>query len=415
MKTQRRRFLEQLLAASFAGITIPVIAEENFPVWMDEGDETFWEGIKKQFAYGDKLIMMNAANLCPSPSVVNDRVIEFTKAMGKDVSFQYRTRFAELRKKSIEQLAQFVSADATEIGITRNTSEANCSVVHGLDLKPGDEVVLWEQNHPSNKEAWMSQAKRTGFSIVKVAVPAQPASVNELIEPFVKAITPNTKLISFSHISNLSGIALPATEICQMAKAKGIMTLVDGAQSLGAVSLNLHNMGCTFYTASTHKWLMGPFENGIIYVNKESISSIWPNIIGAGWKESKTVDENLCVLGQRNEPSPAAIPETIDFHKRIGTENIQKRIVQLNTYLKKRIQELIPKATFVTPLSPELSAGIVIVNLPGKEIREVSDKLYHTYGVAVAPAGGIRLSPHIYNTMSDIDYVVKSMAAIANS
>lgn len=415
MKTQRRKFLEQLLTASLVGVTLPVLGKEDFPAWTNEGDEVFWEGIKKQFAPSDKLIMMNAANLCPSPSIVNDRVVEFTKAMGKDVSFQYRTRFAQLRKKSIEQLAQFVGADFTEIGITRNTSEANCTVVHGLDLKPGDEIILWEQNHPSNKEAWMSQSKRTGFSIIKVNVPAQPQSINDLIEPFSKAITPKTKLISFSHISNLSGIALPATEICQMAKAKGIMTLVDGAQSLGAVDLNLHNMGCTFYTASTHKWLMGPFENGIIYVNKDSISSIWPNIIGAGWKESKTVDENLCVLGQRNEPSPAALPETIEFHKKIGVENIQKRIVQLNSYLKKRIQELIPNATFVTPIASEFSAGIVIINLPNREIHEVADKLYHTYGVAVAPAGGIRLSPHIYNTMKDIDYVVKSMAAIANS
>jgi len=335
--------------------------------------------------------------------------------MTKDVSFQYRAKFAEYRKKSIDLLSRFVGADVDEIGITRNTSEANCNIVHGLDLKSGDEIIVWEQNHPSNRESWMNQAQRTGFKVIKVSVPAQPTSVKELVEPFANAITSNTRLISFSHISNLSGIALPAAEICQMASAKGIMTLVDGAQSLGAVNVNLHSMGCTFYTASTHKWLMGPFENGIIYVNKEYFSKIWPNIIGAGWKESTTVDANLCVLGQRNEPSPAALPETIAFHQTIGTEKIQKRIVQLSSYLKKRIQDAIPKATFVTPLAPELSAGIVIINLPGKEIHEVSDKLYHSFGIAGATAGGIRLSPHIYNTLKDVDYVVKSLATIASA
>lgn len=415
MKPQRRKFLEQLLTASFTGLTLPAIAKQTFPTWTGENDETYWEGIKKQFAPTDNLVMMNAANLCPSPALVNERVIEFTKAMGKDVSFQYRIKFAEFRKKSIELLTQFVGADKSEIGITRNTSESNCTIVHGLDLKPGDEVIVWEQNHPSNREAWMSQAKRTGFSVIKVSVPAQPASIKELVDAFSKAITPNTRLISFSHISNLSGIALPATEICQMANAKGIMTFVDGAQSLGAVNLNLHTMGCTFYTASTHKWLLGPFENGIIYVNNDFFNRIWPNIIGAGWKESTTVDENLCVLGQRNEPSPAALPETINFHLTIGPQNIQKRIVQLNTYLKKRIHEIIPQATFVTPLAPEFSAGIVVINLPNKEIHEVADKLYHSYGIAAAPAGGIRLSPHIYNTMKDIDYTVKCLATIANS
>ncbi|GHN00570.1 class V aminotransferase [Cytophagales bacterium WSM2-2] len=416
MKTQRRKFLGQLLSASVAGIALPSLAEgSSFPQWTGEDDEAYWEGIKKLFAPADNLIMMNAANLCPSPTVVNERVVEFTKAMGKDVSFQYRARFAELRKKSITQLAQFAGADATEIGITRNTSESNCTIVHGLDLKPGDEVIIWDQNHPSNKEVWMNQAKRSGFSVIKVSMPVQPSSTAELVSVFSKAITANTKLISFSHISNLSGIALPAFEICQLAKAKGIMTLVDGAQSLGAVDINLHAMGCTFFTASTHKWLMGPFENGMIYVSKDSFNKIWPNIIGAGWKEAQSVDEQFCILGQRNEPSPAAIPDTIGFHQAIGTQRIQKRIVQLNTYLKKKIQEFIPKATFVTPLSPELSAGIVIINLPGKEIREVADKLYHTYGVAAAPAGGIRLSPHIYNTMKDIDHTVKSLAAIANA
>jgi selenocysteine lyase/cysteine desulfurase len=321
----------------------------------------------------------------------------------------------EYRKKSIDLLAQFVGAGADEIGITRNTSESNCNIVHGLDLKAGDEVIVWDQNHPSNRESWMNQAKRTGFKVVSVSVPAQPKSVKELIEPFAKAITPNTRLISFSQISNLSGISLPATEICQMTNAKGIMTLVDGAQSLGAVNVNLHSMGCTFYTASTHKWLMGPFENGIIYVNRDFFNKIWPNIIGAGWKESTTVDGNLCVLGQRNEPSPAALPEAIAFHQTIGADRIQKRIVQLNSYLKKKIQETIAKATFVTPLAPELSAGIVIINLSGKENHEVSDKLYHSFGIAAAPAGGIRLSPHIYNTLKDIDYVVKSLATIADA
>src|SRR6266849_1930579 len=101
MKTHRRKFLEQLLAASFTGLTLPAFAKETFPTWTDESDEAYWEGIKKQFAPADNLIMMNAANLCSSPTVVNERVIEFTKAMGKDVSFQYRTRFSDFRKKSI--------------------------------------------------------------------------------------------------------------------------------------------------------------------------------------------------------------------------------------------------------------------------------------------------------------------------
>jgi selenocysteine lyase/cysteine desulfurase len=414
LPSHRRKFLEQLLAASFTGLAIPSIAgamELLLPP-SNADDEKYWENLKMQFAVPDNLMMMNAANLCPSPKAIHERVIDLTKALNKDVSFQYRTLFGTLRKNSIALLARFVGADESEIGITRNTSESNCMIVHGLDLKPSDEVIVWEQNHPSNREVWESQAKRVGFAVKRISLPAYPTLTKELLEPFINAITPNTKLISFSHISNLSGMALPAREICQMAKTRGIMTLVDGAQSLGSMNINLHDMGCTFYTASTHKWLMGPFENGVLYIHKDYFNRIWPAVIGGGWKEATTVDAQLCVLGQRNEPSPAALPETLAFHNAIGRANIENRIVQLSTYLKEQIKNKIPRAVFVTPLAPELSGGIVIINLPGKEVHEVTDKLYHSYGIATAPAGGIRLSPHIYNTKKDIDYTVKAIGEV---
>ena len=129
-------------------------------------------------------------------------------------------------------------------------------------------------------------------------------------------------------------------------------------------------------------------------------------------EEAATVDAQLCVLGQRNEPSPAALPETLAFQRTVGRGNIENRIVQLSAYLKEQIKSKIPNAVFVTPISPELSGGIVIINLPGKEIHEVTDNLYHNYGIAAAPSGGIRLSPHVYNSLKDIDYVVKSIGEV---
>jgi selenocysteine lyase/cysteine desulfurase len=198
-----------------------------------------------------------------------------------------------------------------------------------------------------------------------------------------------------------------------MAQAKGIMTLVDGAQSLGMTHIDLHDMGCTFYSASTHKWLMGPFENGVLYINKEYFTRIWPNIIGGGWHEANTVDENLCVLGQRNETSPAALPDILNFHQTIGRNNIEQRVVQLNSYLKEQLQKHVPQAQLVTPLAPAFSGGITIITLPGKDPAAVYNTLYTQYGIAAAPSGGIRLSPHIYNTLADVDYVVNAIQALA--
>jgi selenocysteine lyase/cysteine desulfurase len=411
----RRQFIQKLATASLTGLASPLLAQpgNSMPAWTHSKDEAYWTSIKAQFSVPENRVMMNAANLCPSPDVVRDKMIEFTNALNRDVSFQYRDVFTELRKKSLRMLSAFVGADEAEIGITRNTSESNGMIAHGLDLKAGDEVIIWEQNHYSNREVWLSQAKRLGFTVVKVVLPGNPKSRQELVEPFERAVTSKTKLIAFSHISNLSGLALPAKEICSMAKAKGIMTLVDGAQSLGMTSIDLHDMGCTFYSASTHKWMMGPFENGLLYIHKDSFNRIWPTIIGGGWHEAKTVDENLCVLGQRNETSPAALPEIINFHHTIGKKNIEERVVQLNIHLKAQLQQHVPQASFVTPLASEFSGGITIINLPGKEPGAVYTKLYTDYGIASAPSGGIRLSPHIYNTLNDIDYVVKAIKELA--
>jgi isopenicillin-N epimerase len=412
----RRQFLKQLTTTPLLALTLPSIGNAlTLPEVVSpyqNPDENYWEGVKKQFVVPGNKVMMNAANLCPSPRAVSVRVEELATGLNKDVSFQFRSLFAELRKKSLGLLAEFVGADVEEIGITRNTSESNCLVVHGLDLAKEDEVIIWDQNHPSNEAVWLNRARRFGFTVKKISVPAAPSSVNELLEPFEKAITPKTKLIAFSHISNVSGIALPAKDICQMARARGILTLVDGAQSFGFLDLNLHDMGCSFFTASTHKWLMGPIENGLLYVRKEFIPKVWPNIIGGGWKESKTVDENCCVLGQRIESSTGALPEIIQFHRTIGKKIIQDRVVALNSYLKEQISKQIPKATFITPLSPALSGGIVIVNLPGKDPREVYQKLYESFGIATAPSNGIRFSPHIYNTVKDIDYAVKALVKL---
>jgi isopenicillin-N epimerase len=412
---QRRKFIRQLSAGSLATLAWPVLGNNRFPLLpvSDVTDERYWEMVKQQFAVPDNRVMMNAANLCPAPVVINERVIEFTQALSKDVSFQYRSVFSELRKKSIAMLSDFTGADPVEIGLTRNTSESNCIVAQGLDFRKGDEIIIWDQNHPSNEAIWINRAKRFGFTIKKVAVPAAPSNMQQLIDPFTRAITPKTRLIAFSHISNLSGIELPVKEICRIANDRDIMTLVDGAQALGFRDLNLHDLGCTFYTASTHKWLMGPFENGLLYVHKDSISRLWPNIVGGGWKESKTVDDNLCVLGQRNETSTAALPDSIQFHNTIGKKNIEKRVETLNTYLKMQIREQLPTAEFVTPFEPGLSGGIVIINIPGKDAREITEKLYRNYGIASAPAGGIRFSPHIYNTMKEIDYVVQALVNLS--
>lgn len=410
--TSRRSFLRNLTVGSLTAITLPSIAapRERLTAPLAGPDEKYWAGVKGQFPVPPERVMFNAANLCPSPMSINDSVASFQKRLSGDVSMQYRAVFGERRTKSIELIANFIRAEAAEVGITRNTSESNCTIVHGLDLAAGDEVILWDQNHPSNKEVWQKRAIRSGIVIKLVTVPANPSSPDELFSAFANAFTSKTKVLAFSHISNVSGIALPAKELCALAQSKGVLSLVDGAQTLGFHDVDVKDLGCDFYTASTHKWLMGPLENGVLYMRKQHIGKIWENIIGGGWHDNTaTVDDKICFLGQRNDPTTAALPEIIKFHETIGRKNIYERVVALNTTLKEQIKQKLPKATFITPVSPAMSGGIVIISVPGVEAKTIVQKLYDSHGIATAATGGVRMSPHIYNTAADVTRAVDAL------
>lgn len=411
----RRDFLRKLLAGTAATIAAPSIALASKPEPIvapaDPGDEKYWEMIKRQFAVPSNLVMMNAANLCPPPYAIAEVVNQTLADLGKDVSFQFRDRFDVIRSNSLQKLSGYLGVSQEEICITRNTSEGNNIIVNGFDFKAGDEVLLWTENHPSNQQAWEHRAKRLGFTVKKISLPPTPASKEEIIQVFDKAMTSKTRLVSFSHISNHNAIVIPAKEVCAIARSRNILSHVDGAQSFGFMDLNLKDMGCDSYTGSMHKWLMGPFENGVLYVRKETLARLWPQIISAGWEEANhKADPWLGILGQRNEATPAAIPETIDFHMAIGKKAVEERVRELNRYLRSQLQARIPGVKFVSP--EVLTANITMFNVPNKTDKEVYDRLYADYGVASASMGAVRLSPNIYNTKAEVDRVVTAVAKI---
>jgi selenocysteine lyase/cysteine desulfurase len=416
----RRRFIEQLSTGLAGSMAVPFFIDKhdskdlldftriNAP--EDPLDERYWEMVKRQFAIPSDMMMVNSANLCPTPQVVNRRIDHFVRQMQENVSFQNRSQFAEIRKEALTKLASYLGASEAEVGITRNTTEGNNIIINGLELAKGDEVIVWDQNHPSNREAWENKARRSGFIVKRVATPANPGTAEDLIKPFADAVTNKTRIISFSHISNVTGIAMPAKQLCDFARGKNIFTLIDGAQAFGFEDLDLHDIGCDFYTASAHKWLMGPLENGILYIREENIEKVWPDSITVGWtQEKKTVDGKFCSLGQRNETTPPAMVEAINFHNEIGKENVEVRVRRLNTYLKESLRSKIPKVEFITPLSEEMSGGVTIFKIPDKDPVKVFNDLYEKYGIACAPTGGVRISTTICATMKDMDRIVDAL------
>jgi selenocysteine lyase/cysteine desulfurase len=429
--SSRRRFLGQLLGGTAAALALPtsLAADDARTRWAallrevrsraaaDPGDEAFWRLVKEQFPLRDGLILMNAANLCPSPYPVQEAVFRYTRDVDADASFQNRAKFDELREIARAALAKYVGADADEIAITRNTSEGNNAVINGLDLGRGDEVVIWDQNHPTANVAWDVRAERYGFRVVRVATPPSPRNADELVEPFADAITPNTRALAFSHFSNVSGVALPVKRLCAIAHGRGILTLVDGAQSFGAVRLDLHDLGCDFFTGSAHKWFVGPKEAGLLYVRRERAADLWPSDVGVGWEGAKDAGaRKFETLGQRDDAAVVSMGTTVLFHESVGVDRIEGRVRQLAASLKDTLEDRVPGVRFHTPREPELSAGVVVFDPSVPDVREAFSRLYAEHGVAGAPRGGefsgLRLCPHIYNTLEEVGRVVEAVAGL---
>jgi isopenicillin-N epimerase len=423
--TNRRSFLKGITGTAFALPLLPelVTAELRGELLRSPGNlvaadtvgESFWRLVKEQFTIKPKLIMLNAANLCPSPHMVRDKVSRLTDDLDSDVSFQNRAKFDLLREESRRKLAAFTGASEDEIAIVRNTSEANNLIVNGLELKPDDEVVIFDQNHPTNSVAWDVRAARIGFKVKRVTLQNPPESVDQIVKAFRTAISTKTKALALTDVSNTTGVRLPTKQLCRMAREGSIYTHVDGAQTFGAVSLNLREIGCDSYSGSAHKWFLGPKEAGLLYIRQDRVAEVWPSVVGVGWgnKVDTTAKgaRKFETLGQRDDAAVSAMGTAVDFLNLIGLARIEARIRELAVALKEGVRK-IPGVRLLTSADPALSAGVCVFRLDGIDNQKVYEALYARHGIAGAPTGGVRFCPHIYNTLEEIERTVSALSQV---
>ena len=377
-------------------------------------DESLFRLVRREFPFHDDRAPMNAANLCPSPRAVADRVSELTRDIDRDCSFQNRGKFNELRETAREAVAAQLGVPGDELALVRNTSEANNIVNAGLALGSGDEVLVWDQNHPTNHVAWEVRAARSGFSVRRVGVPKAPSGEEDLAAPFIEAFTPNTRVLALTHVSNVSGIRLPVRRIADAAHEKGIHVHVDGAQSFGGLSVDVPALGADTFSSSSHKWFCGPKECGVLTVRSALIPEIWPSIVAPGWGDDADPDptgaRKFESMGQRDDACLAAMATTAAFHAEIGPARVEKRMLALARRLKEGIRELgIP---LVTPMDDALSAGVVIIEVPAAARREVFSRMYEEHGIAGSTSGGFRLSPHLYNTAGHLERALAGLGTL---
>jgi isopenicillin-N epimerase len=380
-------------------------------------DEKFWISLRAEFSMPDDLIFLNAANVCPAARPVVERHFALLRDFYSNPSFENRHKFQDLEIRSVRRIARLLGCLPNEVTLTRNTSESTNLVVRGLNLRAGDEIILSSHNHPSNNASWKVLAKRTGLVIREIPTPLDGISEQRLTGSIERAISPRTRVIAITHVTNTNGLRYPAQQIAALAKDKNIWVHLDGAQSLGMLDFRVSDIGCHSYAASMHKWPMGPLEAGVLFVKQGEEDKLWPSIVTAGYSEMLEGASRFGVLGQRDNPRLVAAGEAAGFLQEIGMKNVEARLMHLTNLMKQQLGN-IPSVKLLSPEAPEHSGAIVRFRLEGRNTQEVGRLLWteHTISGAVTATGpleGIRWCPHVYNGRDQVERAVEAVKALA--
>jgi len=424
----RRDFFASLLGIGSAGVlnSLEAVArapQEELPglkALSDLGpgtpeDESYWQRVRDLFYVPDDVLYLNNGSLGLSHRIVVEAIYRHllesensrTRKYGEYPWWGYGPSL-EIRQR----IASFIGADADEIALTRNATEGMNTVASGLDLEPGDEVLLSNQEHPGGRSPWYQRAKRFGIVVREFDMPVSLKSAAEILARIEEALTPRMCVISVSHITTVTGGMLPVKEISAFARGRNIISLIDGAHAIGQLPLNMHDVGCDFYATSPHKWLYAPKGTGVLYCRKGMDRKLWCHTASGTWDQRELGCERLTNVGTANYSLLIGLLAAIDFHEKIGSELIARRGRFLSSLLRSELGKT-DGTWFMNGPPPELSTSMVKVVLPVKKIGDFPTRMWNQHkiwlvaGEADAKTGPtIRFSLPVYVRTRDLDRVL---------
>ncbi|HEY3383556.1 MAG TPA: aminotransferase class V-fold PLP-dependent enzyme [Vicinamibacterales bacterium] len=420
----RRHFLKSL---SLSPLAVPFVSPGAAAWSRDAGaplpapdDPAFWAKVREQFLLAPDKAFFNTGTHGAMPKVVVDAVTEHLRRCATEIAdWDYHGAdwiagyqpMTEIRAK----VARLLNADVGEIALTENVTTAMNGVAQGLDLAPGDEVVATDQEHIGGKSPWELKARRWKTVFRPMPFPKPVHDPQQAIDVFRKAMTPRTKVFEIQHIITGSGAVLPVKALCAEARAKGIFTVVDGAQAVGHIPVDLRDLGCDAYVGCFHKWMLAPAGTGFLYVRKDRIRDIWTTMASGQWDNHQDEGFRLSQRGTGSLSILMGLDAALDFHFKLGPERVQQRIKYLGDRLRDGLRA-IPKARIFSPDDPAMCAGITVWNIEGMTGAALQDALWTRGRLRPRASGevfGVRQSTHIYNSVDEVDRTVAIARAVA--
>ncbi|GAC1306327.1 MAG: aminotransferase class V-fold PLP-dependent enzyme [Mucilaginibacter sp.] len=389
---------------------------QNLDAAQAAEDEDYWRVIQRSYTVNSNIINLNNGGVSPSPLVVQQAVERYNQLSNEGPSYYMWRILDQGREPLREKLAGLAGAIPDEIAINRNATEALNTIIYGLDLKSGDEVIGTKQDYPHMIQAYRQRAMREGIVYKQLSFDFPIEDDEQIVSAYEKAITSKTRLLHVTHMINWVGQILPVRKICDMAHAKGIEVIVDGAHSFGLMDFKIPDLHCDYFGTSLHKFLSAPIGSGMIWIKKEKIEKVWPLLCND--KPHSADIRKFEDIGTRSFPIEQGIGEAINFHEGIGSKRKEERIRYLKNYWASKVQQ-IPKLKLHTSLNPKYSCAICGVSVDGMTPAELDNTLFskykiHTVGIVWENISCVRVTPHVYTTPADLDKLVHAIEEIAS-
>ena len=403
MSVSRRDFLIGANAVAIAAAANRAYAA--LPQQQAASDEAFWEQIRNAYVRDPKLLNFNNGGCAPAPIPVMDAQIEAIRYSNllpvERMWGDLEPKIEDVRKR----LAAMWKADPESIAITRNASESLQIAQFGLDLKPGDEVLLTSQDYPRMITTWQQRERREGIVLKQLDYKVPVNDPAELVRLYERAITPRTRVIHVSQVCFMTGQVFPIREICALARAHNITSIVDGAHAFAHVPFDFSQVDCDFYGTSLHKWLSAPIGTGMLYVRKDRIEKHWALMAAPA-----SMDKNIRKfeeIGTHPAAMHNAILQALEFHEQIGDQRKWQRL----RYLKQRWADRLGRlagARMTVNLEPEHSGAFATLEFKGIDGGKLASELFSKHQIRVTGIGGpgftgIRISPNFYTSLAEVD------------